>query len=145
MCDIDFFKAYNDTYGHPAGDQALRTVAATLTEHVRQGDRIYRYGGEEFLILLPEQTIAEAATALNRVRTQLHTLAIEHRGVSPQAVLTISVGLAASHPGHRVPSATLVAEADTALYEAKTTGRDRIALATTLVAQPTNPPGRPPP
>jgi len=145
MCDIDFFKAYNDTYGHPAGDQALRTVAATLTEHVRQGDRIYRYGGEEFLILLPEQTIAEAATALNRVCTQLHTLAIEHRGVSPQAVLTISVGLAASHPGHRVPSATLVAEADTALYEAKTTGRDRIALATTLVAQPTNPPGRPPP
>jgi len=144
MCDIDFFKAYNDTYGHPAGDQALRTVAATLTEHVRQGDRIYRYGGEEFLILLPEQTIAEAATALNRVRTQLHTLAIEHRGVSPQAVLTISVGLAASHPGHRVRSSTLVAEADTALYEAKTTGRDRIALATTLVAQPTNQPPWPP-
>jgi len=60
-------------------------------------------------------------------------------------VLTISVGLAASHPGHRVPSATLVAEADTALYEAKTTGRDRIALATTPVAQPTTPLGRPPP
>jgi len=60
-------------------------------------------------------------------------------------VLTISVGLAASHPGHRVPSSTLVAEADTALYEAKTTGRDRIALAATLAAQPTTPLGRPPP
>jgi len=59
-------------------------------------------------------------------------------------VLTISVGLAASHPGHRVASSTLVAEADTALYEAKTTGRDRIALATTLVAQPTNPLGNHP-
>jgi len=59
-------------------------------------------------------------------------------------VLTISVGLAASHPGHRVRSSTLVAEADTALYEAKTTGRDRIALATTLAAQPTNPLGNHP-
>jgi diguanylate cyclase (GGDEF)-like protein len=142
MCDIDFFKAYNDTYGHPAGDQALRAVAATLTAHVRKGDRIYRYGGEEFLILLPEQTMAEAATALNRVRAQLHTLAIEHRGAGRAAVLTISVGLAASRPAHRVCSSELVAQADTALYEAKTTGRDRIALATALVGQPSNQPIR---
>ena len=58
MCDIDAFKAYNDAYGHPAGDQALRTVAAVFSEVARQGDRVYRYGGEEFLVLLPEQDLA---------------------------------------------------------------------------------------
>ncbi len=69
MCDIDFFKAYNDTYGHPAGDQALRSVAAILGDQVRKGDRLYRYGGEEFLILLPEQGVVEASAALERVRS----------------------------------------------------------------------------
>ena len=138
MCDIDFFKAYNDAYGHPAGDQALRNVAATLIGQIRKGDRIYRYGGEEFLILLPEQTIAEASTALARVRSKLHALAIEHRGVGPGAVLTISVGLAASCPGRRVLSTELVAEADTALYIAKTTGRDRLAVAGAGAARPTD-------
>jgi len=116
---------------HPrSGDveQTERASAAPTASRITIAPTRYQLetGGEKFLILL----------------TQLHTLALEHRGVSPQAVLTISVGLATSHPKHRVPSSTLVAEADTALYEAKTTGRDRIALATTLLAQPTNPPGR---
>ena len=107
---------------HPrSGDveQTERASAAPTASRITIAPTRYQLetGGEKFLILLPEQTLAEAATALNRVRTQLHTLAIEHRGVSPQAVLTISVGLAASHPGHRVRSSTLVAGADTALYE----------------------------
>jgi len=128
MCDIDLFKTYNDTYGHPAGDQALRTVAATLAEQVGKGDRVYRYGGEEFLLLLPGQDLDEAATALERVRSQLQSLAIEHRGAGPHAVLTFSAGLALSHPGRRIPSSELIAEADTALYEAKRAGRNRTVL-----------------
>lgn len=75
---------------------------------------------------------------MERVRAKLHTLAIEHRGAGPGAVLTISVGLAASCPGRRVRSAELVAEADTALYVAKTTGRDRLAVAGAGAARPTN-------
>jgi diguanylate cyclase (GGDEF)-like protein len=57
MCDIDHFKAYNDTHGHQAGDQALRAVAATIAGELRGGDSVYRYGGEEFLLVLPEQTL----------------------------------------------------------------------------------------
>lgn len=129
MCDIDHFKAYNDTYGHPAGDQVLRIVATTIRDQVRSGDRVYRYGGEEFLILLPQQSAGDALAALERVRSQLHGLAVPHRGVGPAAVLTISAGLAACEPGRRTSSSSLLAAADTALYQAKRSGRDCVAQA----------------
>jgi len=130
MCDIDAFKAYNDAYGHPAGDQALRTVAAVFSEVARQGDRVYRYGGEEFLVLLPEQDLAGAAVALERMRAHLTALAIAHpAGGGPGAVLTFSAGLAACSASQRVPSREVLAEADRALYEAKRGGRDRVAVA----------------
>ena len=127
LCDVDFFKAYNDTYGHQIGDQALRTVASTLTEQVRTSDRVYRYGGEEFLVLLPDQDEAAAAAVMDRVRARLQWLAIEHRGVGADAVLTLSVGVACSRPGRRLTAAQLVYEADQALYTAKTSGRNRTA------------------
>ena len=129
MFDIDHFKTYNDTYGHLAGDQALRTVAAVLTEQLRDADAVYRYGGEEFLVLLPEQELDQAAAALERVRSHLRTVAIEHRGAPPNNVLTFSAGVACSHPARRVPGSQLVGEADAALYRAKTSGRDRTVLA----------------
>ena len=129
MCDIDSFKAYNDAYGHPAGDQALRTVAAVLTEVARQGDRVYRYGGEEFLVLLPEQDVAGAAAALERMRAHLMAIGIAHPAGGPAGVLTISAGLAACSASQRVPSREVLAEADRALYEAKRGGRDRVAVA----------------
>lgn len=135
MCDSDFFKAYNDAYGHPAGDQALRAVADLLSESVRSGDRVYRYGGEEFLIVLPEQGVTEAAEALQRVRSGLRSLAIKHRHGVPGEQLTISAGLASSHAAQRITSTEVLAEADTALYEAKRAGRDRIALASAVPAQ----------
>jgi len=126
MCDLDFFKSYNDTYGHPAGDRALIYVATTLTTHLRQADRIYRYGGEEFLILLPQQNLHNAATALQRVRTQLRTAATDHSGAETGAQVTLSIGLAASTPTHRPDQSTLLANADRALYHAKRAGRDQI-------------------
>jgi two-component system chemotaxis response regulator CheY len=137
MCDLDYFKAYNDTYGHPAGDEALRVAAATFGDHLRSGDRVYRYGGEEFLVLLPEQGLGEATAALERVRFHLQALAVPHLGVGTGAVLTISAGLAASDPSRRIPGTELLIEADTALYEAKRTGRNRV------VALPSGPPGVP--
>jgi len=137
MCDLDYFKAYNDTYGHPAGDEALRVAAATFGDHLRSGDRVYRYGGEEFLVLLPEQGLGEATAALERVRFHLQALAVPYLGVGTGAVLTISAGLAASDPSRRIPGTELLIEADTALYEAKRTGRNRV------VALPSGPPGVP--
>ena len=129
MCDIDDFKAYNDAHGHPAGDQALRAVAAVLSDVARQGDRVYRYGGEEFLVLLPEQDLVGAAAALGRMRSRLDALAIAHEGGGQSRVLTISAGLAACSAAQPVTSRDLLVAADSALYEAKRTGRNRIALA----------------
>lgn len=129
MCDLDHFKAYDDTHGHPAGDQALRAVATTLTEQLRTTDRVYRCGGEEFLVLLPEESLPGAAIALERVRSQLQTLAIKHSHAGSPDVLTMSIGLAGSSPQRRPPSSGLLAAADSALYQAKRDGRNRLTLA----------------
>ena len=128
LCDVDYFKRYNDTYGHQAGDEALRTVADTLSRHAREGDRLYRYGGEEFLLLLPEQSARAAAKALERFRAALQGLRIEHAS-GPVGVLTCSVGIATYVPGSLASSAQLLKSADEALYQAKAAGRNRIAMA----------------
>lgn len=133
VCDVDLFKRFNDIYGHLAGDQALRSVGATLAAGVRESDRVYRFGGEEFLVLLPEQGLDGAVVALEQVRHRLESLAIEHRGAS-NGLLTVSVGVAESSPGNRIPSEELVARADRALYAAKDDGRNRLVVATQLVA-----------
>lgn len=126
ICDIDFFKAYNDTHGHPQGDVALRAVAAAMAGTLRGVDRVYRYGGEEFLVLLPEQALAQAASAVERVRRAVADLAIPHNGGRPGGVVTLSVGVAASTPEHRLTSHQILTEADQALYAAKATGRNRV-------------------
>jgi diguanylate cyclase (GGDEF)-like protein len=133
LCDIDFFKKYNDTYGHQSGDRALQTVAAAITGSGRQGDSIYRYGGEEFLLVLPEQTAITAAAALERCRTTVQRLEITHV-TSPAGVLTISVGISTFVPGSETGSERLLGEADTALYEAKATGRNRVTVASLSTA-----------
>ena len=78
MCDIDHFKDYNDHFGHLAGDEALRHVAHTIHEQLRRGDAFYRYGGEEFLVILPEQSLAEAALGMERVRDAIARLRLPH-------------------------------------------------------------------
>jgi diguanylate cyclase (GGDEF)-like protein len=129
MCDIDRFKAYNDTQGHQAGDQALRAVTATIAQELRGGDSVYRYGGEEFLLILPEQTLDTALVAVERVRSAVERLAIPQPSAAPEGVLTVSAGITAYAPGHQTTAAELLRQADAALYRAKSAGRNRIAVA----------------
>jgi diguanylate cyclase (GGDEF)-like protein len=129
MCDIDRFKAYNDTHGHQAGDEALRTVAATIAGEVRGGDSVYRYGGEEFLLVLPEQSLDTALVAVERVRTAVARLAIPQPAAGPDGMLTLSAGIAAFGPAEPTTAEELLKRADAALYRAKSAGRNRVALA----------------
>ncbi len=116
MLDIDHFKTLNDSKGHQAGDIALKKVAHKLVGQLRSGDHVYRYGGEEFAILLSNTPVAVATQVAERVRKSVKTTGV-----------TISVGVASSNS---VNSALdLVDTADRALYRAKQDGRNRVAIA----------------
>ena len=126
MLDVDFFKAFNDTYGHPAGDQILRTIADTIVRNIRRPcDLAGRYGGEEFVALLPEVEASGASVVAARVCAAVAELRIPHAG-SPMGHVTVSIGVAATWPMLGGPEAVLVKTADEALYEAKQTGRNRV-------------------
>lgn len=128
LFDVDFFKRYNDLYGHLAGDEVLKKVAAVAAESFRDGDTIYRYGGEEFLALLPEQTLKTAAVAAERLRRGIEALAIPHEAKDPPGVVTASMGIAELPPNSKKPAEALLKEADEALYRAKGSGRNRVAV-----------------
>jgi diguanylate cyclase (GGDEF)-like protein len=127
ILDVDHFKAYNDTYGHLAGDEVLQAVAAELEAEARAGDSLYRYGGEEFLCIFPEQSLAQGTLAVERMRSGLEKLAIPHPE-NAHGVLTLSAGLAMldAEQGELV---TALEEADKALYRAKRQGRNRVEQA----------------
>jgi diguanylate cyclase (GGDEF)-like protein len=129
LCDVDDFKTYNDTYGHLAGDSALKAVARSLTGQARDSDGVYRYGGEEFLLVFPRQSLPAALTALNRCLAAVSSLGIHHSGTTA-GLLTISAGLSAYSSGHRVSSDALLQEADAAMYAAKNAGKNRVRAAT---------------
>jgi len=125
MLDLDRFKAINDTYGHQAGDRVLEQLADILRETAREIDRLGRYGGEEFMALLPETDIEDGAVFVERVRREVARRAF-NIGDGKTLKMTISAGVA-TFPDDRVNSPeTLVRLADEALYAAKTGGRDRI-------------------
>jgi diguanylate cyclase (GGDEF)-like protein len=124
MIDVDHFKAFNDTFGHQRGDELLQTVARAISSAVREGDVVYRYGGEEFCVLLPDADAALAGVVAERVRATVRS-ATAH-GVRP---VTVSVGVAADERGG--VATALVERADAALYAAKQTGRDRVVMNTT--------------
>jgi two-component system, cell cycle response regulator len=128
LCDIDFFKTYNDTYGHLAGDEVLKRVAKVIAENLRRGDAAYRYGGEEVLIVLPEQSLQAASIVAERLRRSVEGLAIPHetKKAPPPQVVTISLGLAALSAGEKRSFEELLKEADDALYSAKEAGRNRV-------------------
>ncbi|WP_431605654.1 diguanylate cyclase [Amycolatopsis melonis] len=142
MVDLDHFKWINDTYGHPAGDDVLRTVAQTLREVTRPSDLTGRFGGEEFLILLPD--IDEEATweAAERIRTAIAKLQIvttDKRG-DPATITdrTASIGVA-RHPRHGDTLERLLQSADAAVYLAKENGRDQVCFAPDGVTRPAGP------
>jgi two-component system chemotaxis response regulator CheY len=126
LCDVDYFKLYNDHYGHLAGDEVLQKVAETIADHCRSGDTAYRYGGEEFLIILPEQS-QEAAAIAGRLRRAVEDLRIPHEAKDPPGIVTISAGVATLSAGANKSADDLLEEADTALYRAKQSGRNRVA------------------
>jgi two-component system, cell cycle response regulator len=130
ICDIDGFKQYNDHHGHIAGDHALRAIADRLRRRLRQGDSLYRYGGDELLIILPEQSLDEARSALERVRLAVTRLELPVEGGSDS--LTISIGVAALD--YLSDFGTWIERADAALYRAKEKGRNRVEVATSARA-----------
>ena len=133
LLDVDYFKSYNDVYGHQAGDQVLQAVAAQLKAQARGGDALYRYGGEEFLCIFPEQSLASGTLAVQRMRAGLEELAIPH-DANTLGVLTLSAGLAMLDPEHAKSAAEVLKQADEALYRAKELGRNRVEHAITLKA-----------
>jgi diguanylate cyclase (GGDEF)-like protein len=126
LCDLDGFKSYNDTYGHLEGDEALRRIGRTIAGHIRAGDGAYRYGGEEFLILMPDATPDRAVVGMERLRASVERLAIPHAGRIPPGVITLSIGIAGWHPEHDESPAQVLEAADVALYTAKEHGRNRV-------------------
>jgi two-component system chemotaxis response regulator CheY len=130
LFDLDHFKLYNDHYGHLAGDELLRQIAQCFDKSVRAGESVYRYGGEEFLLLLPECSAEGALVAAERLRQAVAAAALPHasRPTKP-GVVTLSGGVSCSRPG--VPSSftDLLHQADQALFAAKSAGRNRVVAA----------------
>ena len=127
ISDVDHFKRVNDTYGHPAGDAVLRRVAECLHSSLRSYDKIGRYGGEEFLLVLPNCDQNNAPAVANRIRR-----VVEATGVQAGAEIlsvTASMGIAVSSPENRAAPDALIQAADSALYRAKAAGRNRVELA----------------
>jgi diguanylate cyclase (GGDEF)-like protein/PAS domain S-box-containing protein len=132
MIDIDHFKKFNDTYGHDAGDTVLREAASFLTRSVRVEDIACRFGGEEFVVILPTADLSAAQMRAERIRSKISELAVLHQG-SSLGRITISVGVAGL-PIHGTSPKELLEAADAALYRAKKAGRDRVVLADAPVA-----------
>jgi diguanylate cyclase (GGDEF)-like protein len=125
LIDLDWFKRINDGYGHPTGDEVLRTFAITMFANIRNFDRFGRYGGEEFLLVLPDTPGDSAANILDRLRVIIAGL--DWSAFSPDMRVTISAGVATLRPDETEDS--LLVRADNALYAAKAQGRNRIASA----------------
>lgn len=126
MCDLDQFKKFNDTFGHEAGDLVLREVASILRQKIRHCDIACRFGGEEFVLILPEATIDLASERAEAIRKEVETLALAYRGHTLGRI-TISTGVA-MFPEDGATAEELLRAADQSLYRAKSEGRDRVVF-----------------
>ncbi len=129
LCDVDFFKVYNDTYGHQQGDRCLQKVALALHTSVRKQDLAARYGGEEFVVVLPNSNPKTALIVANRIRSKLKSMSIPHEKSQASKYVSISMGIASSYHNQVISAEELIATADKALYEAKKQGRDRAVIS----------------
>lgn len=130
LCDIDYFKPYNDTYGHQAGDECLQRVAAAIRHCINpKVELIARYGGEEFAAVLPNTTLKKALELAERLRTQVAGLQILHAQSQVNPYITMSLGVATLIPSPKTSPTQLIGNADEALYVAKAGGRNRVVCA----------------
>ncbi len=127
MMDIDYFKTYNDTHGHPAGDEVLKTIADLLRTNIRKIDVAARYGGEEFALILIETSKASASIAAHKIKKLIEQYKFAHQESQPNENLTISMGVA-SFPDDTQNPEMLVTLADKRLYKAKALGKNRVVL-----------------
>jgi diguanylate cyclase (GGDEF)-like protein len=123
MVDIDHFKTINDTHGHSAGDDVIRALARTLGSDTREGDLVCRYGGEEFVVVMPGMDLQTAMVKAEKWRRDAAALRVPHGAA--EICLTISVGVAA-YPDQDGTAATLLHSADLAMYQSKSAGRNRV-------------------
>ncbi len=135
LVDVDHFKLYNDTYGHLQGDDLLRQIADLLRANIRSADSLYRYGGEEFLALLPETGVDGACQVAGRLRSYVEEAALPHQA-SPFGVATVSCGVGVADSSSGVPAnwEGVIENADQALYRAKSEGRNRVCTGGTVTA-----------
>jgi diguanylate cyclase (GGDEF)-like protein len=130
LADIDYFKGFNDLYGHQAGDNCLRLVARTLSRAARRpGDLVARYGGEEFAVILPGADLRGAETVAEDLRRSIRDRRVAHQGSNIDCIITMSLGVASCIPSAKSSPAALLKQADAALYAAKHGGRDQVRAA----------------
>ncbi|WP_028024412.1 GGDEF domain-containing protein [Enterovibrio calviensis] len=125
LCDLDHFKNFNDTYGHLMGDQVLKLTAKRLSEYCREGIQAFRYGGEEFALLVPNRPLKSACRVAETIRASIDRLVIKDKKTSTKLDnIAVSIGVAQFEKGDTIRS--MIARADAQLYEAKNLGRNRV-------------------
>lgn len=126
LIDVDYFKQYNDYYGHISGDEALQKIATILDSTIdKKTDLIARYGGEEFVVILSDKNAADAKQVAQQMQQVLYLANIEHKDSQVSSIITISIGIVTIHQGETTDTDTLMKKADTALYHSKHHGRNR--------------------
>lgn len=129
ICDLDYFKIYNDTYGHPAGDLCLKQVADAIKRALRRPwDGVFRYGGEEFVVILPETSLEGAIQVTKNIQLEVEQLHHLHSNFSIYKKTTLSFGISCQYPEPNTSPTSLIIQADQALYEAKIQGRNTYAI-----------------
>jgi diguanylate cyclase (GGDEF)-like protein len=133
MVDIDHFKRINDQFGHAVGDQAIQAIASSLSARLRLTDSLGRYGGEEFCLMFPRTTLADASNMAERLRIQVETEAGDRVRTASHLMITVSCGVSSTVFGARTPL-ELIDQADKALYAAKEGGRNCVMALDSIIA-----------